>query len=611
MISSVLGMLSLCRGKGKTIHHVKSRQTGQLFSNHDTPCTKNSIPMGKITGMTFRTGDMRLCNSDAQGIRHAIKLRHWGAAGTAGDFELKIGTPKEIFEGEARVAMTPESALQLQKLGHECVIETGAGAVAGFSDATYKDAGVTVVKTAAALWKAADVVAKVRAPDTAELKRLRADQTLISFFNPAGNTEGMEAAASKGATVIAMEMIPRISRAQKMDALSSMANIAGYRAVIEAGNNFGRFFTGQITAAGKVPPAKVLVVGAGVAGLAAIGTATSLGAITYAFDVRPEVAEQVESMGAEFVYLDFEEDQQDGAATGGYAAVSSPEFREAQLAKFRELAPEVDIVITTALIPNRDAPELWTEDMVKAMKPGSVIIDLAAEKGGNCKLTVMDQKIVTDNGVTIIGYTDFPSRMATQASTLYATNIRHLLTDLTPEKDGVIHHNMEDDVIRGATVTHEKAITFPPPPPKVAAIAAAPKKETPKALTAEEKRAKELADFKAATKQQVTLLAVGGALLLGVGLVAPASFMQHFIVFVLAVFVGFQVIWGVAHSLHTPLMAVTNAISSIIILGALMQIGSSSFLVIILAALSVFMCGINIFGGFLVTRRMLAMFQKS
>ncbi|MEX3315826.1 Re/Si-specific NAD(P)(+) transhydrogenase subunit alpha [Sulfitobacter sp. PS-8MA] len=524
---------------------------------------------------------------------------------------MKIGTPKEIFEGENRVAMTPESALQLQKLGHSCIIETGAGAAAGFDDAAYDAAGVEVAKTTDALWEAADVIAKVRAPSEAEVSRLRAGQTLISMFNPAGNTALMEAAAEKGATVMAMDMVPRISRAQKMDALSSMANIAGYRAVIEAGNNFGRFFTGQITAAGKVPPAKVLVVGAGVAGLAAIGTSTSLGAITLAFDVRPEVAEQVESMGAEFVYLDFEEEQQDGSASGGYASVSSPEFREAQLAKFRELAPDVDIVITTALIPNREAPELWTEDMVQAMKPGSVIVDLAAEKGGNCKLTKMDEKIVTENGVTIIGYTDFPSRMATQASTLYATNIRHLMADLTPEKDGVINHDMEDDVIRGATIAHEKEVTFPPPPPKVAAIAAAPKKEKPKEKTPDEKRAEELAAFKAQTKNQVTLLAVGAALLLGVGLVAPASFMQHFIVFVLAVFVGFQVIWGVAHSLHTPLMAVTNAISSIIILGALMQIGSNSALVIILAALSVFMCGINIFGGFLVTRRMLAMFQKS
>lgn len=523
---------------------------------------------------------------------------------------MKIGTPKEVFGGENRVAMTPDSAKQLQKLGYECAVESGAGAGAGFSDASYEAAGVEVVKTAAALWKASDIVAKVRQPDAAELKRLTKDKTLISFFNPAGNEDGMEAAKAKGANVIAMEMVPRISRAQKMDALSSMANIAGYRAVIEAGNNFGRFFTGQITAAGKVPPAKVLVVGAGVAGLAAIGTSTSLGAITLAFDVRPEVAEQVESMGAEFVYLDFEEEGTDGAATGGYASVQSDEFREAQLAKFRELAPEVDIVITTALIPNREAPELWTKDMVEAMKPGSVIVDLAAEKGGNCKLTVMDEKIVTENGVTIIGYTDFPSRMAAQSSSLYATNIRHMMADLTPEKDGQINHDMEDDVIRGATVTFEGDITFPPPPPKVQAIAAKPKEVVPE-LTPEEKRAAEVAAFKAQTKQQVMLLGGGGALILLLGLVAPASFMQHFIVFALACFVGFQVIWGVAHSLHTPLMAVTNAISSIIILGALMQIGSGSFLVILLAALSVFMAGINIFGGFLVTRRMLAMFQKS
>ncbi|HHB81339.1 MAG TPA: Re/Si-specific NAD(P)(+) transhydrogenase subunit alpha, partial [Aliiroseovarius sp.] len=461
---------------------------------------------------------------------------------------MKIGTPKEVFKGEARVAMTPDSARLLQKLGYECLIESKAGEAAGFSDAAYADAGVEVVKTAAALWKAADIVTKVRQPNEAEMKRLRKGQTLISFFNPGANQEGMEAAAAKGANVIAMEMVPRISRAQKMDALSSMANIAGYRAVIEAGNNFGRFFTGQITAAGKVPPAKVLVVGAGVAGLAAIGTATSLGAITYAFDVRPEVAEQVESMGAEFVYLDFEEEGQDAAATGGYAAVSSPEFREAQLAKFRELAPEVDIVITTALIPNREAPELWTEDMVASMKPGSVIVDLAAEKGGNCKLTQMDKKIVTDNGVTIIGYTDFPSRMAAQASTLYANNIRHMMADLTPEKDGQIVHNMEDDVIRGATVDFEGEITFPPPPPKVQAIAAKPKETAPE-LTAEELAAKEAAEMKRAGRQQTILLLVGGLLMLLIGKYAPSEFMQHFIVFVLAVFVGFQVIWGVAHSL--------------------------------------------------------------
>ncbi|XXK35753.1 Re/Si-specific NAD(P)(+) transhydrogenase subunit alpha [Rhodobacteraceae bacterium nBUS_22] len=523
---------------------------------------------------------------------------------------MKIGTPKETFIGEARVAMTPDSALQLQKLGHECLIETGAGQAAGFSDALYKNAGVKIVKTAAALWKAADTIAKVRPPSDTEAKRLTNGKTLISFFFPAQNEEQMAQIAAKGASVIAMDMVPRISRAQKMDALSSMANIAGYRAVIEAGNNFGRFFTGQVTAAGKVPPAKVLIVGAGVAGLAAIGTATSLGAITYAFDVRPEVAEQIESMGAEFVFLDFEESQADGAETGGYAAPSSPEFREKQLQKFRELAPDMDIVITTALIPGRDAPKLWLADMVAAMKPGSVVIDLAAERGGNCDLTVPDEKIISKNGVTVIGYTDFPSRMAAQSSTLYATNIRHMMTDLTPEKDGKVVHDMEDDVIRGATVTHEGDVTFPPPPPKIQAIAAQ-KKEPIKEPTAEEKLAAEAAAFKEATKQQVGMLTIGAVLMLIIGAYAPASFMQHFIVFVLAVFIGFQVIWNVSHALHTPLMAITNAISSIIILGALMQIGSSSYLVLLLAALSVFMAGINIFGGFLVTRRMLAMFQKS
>ena len=529
-----------------------------------------------------------------------------------GGMPVKIGAPKEIEAGEARVAMTPDSALQLQKLGYECVIEAGAGVAAGFSDTAYSKAGVEVVKTAAALWKAADIVAKVRPPTTAEAKKLREGQTLISFFYPGQNEKLMEAAKAKGANVIAMDMVPRISRAQKMDALSSMANIAGYRAVIEAGNNFGRFFTGQVTAAGKVPPAKVLVVGAGVAGLAAIGTSTSLGAITYAFDVRPEVAEQIESMGAEFVFLEFSDDElPDGAATGGYAPPQSPEFQAKQLEKFREIAPDIDIVITTALIPGRDAPILWTKDMVEMMKPGSVVVDLAAERGGNCELTVKDEKIVSDNGVTIVGYTDFPSRMAAQSSTLYATNIRHMMTDLTPDKDGVVNHDMEDDVIRGATAVFDNAITFPPPPPKVAAIAAQPKAPPPPELTPEEKRAQEIAAFKTQTKNQVTLIAIGAALVLAVGLIAPASFMQHFIVFILSVFIGFQVIWNVAHSLHTPLMAVTNAISSIIILGALMQIGSSSALITILAALGIFMAAVNIFGGFLVTRRMLAMFQKS
>ncbi|QUS35175.1 Re/Si-specific NAD(P)(+) transhydrogenase subunit alpha [Falsirhodobacter algicola] len=521
---------------------------------------------------------------------------------------MKIGAAKEVFAGEARVAMTPESAAQIRKLGHECLIETGAGAKAGFTDDAYRAAGVTVVDD---IYAAADVVVKVRGPEEEEVAKLREGQTLISFFWPAQNAELLEAVKARGATVVAMDMVPRISRAQKMDALSSMANIAGYRAVIEAGNNFPRFFTGQVTAAGKVPPAKVLIVGAGVAGLAAIGTSTSLGAITYAFDVRPEVAEQIESMGAEFVYLDFEEAQTDGAATGGYAAPSSPEFRDAQLKKFRELAPEMDIVITTALIPGRPAPVLWTRDMVEAMKPGSVIVDLAAERGGNCELTVPDEKIVTDGGVTIVGYTDFPSRMATQSSTLYSNNIRHMLSDLTPGKDGVINHDMDDDVIRTATATHEGEITFPPPPLKIQAIAAQKPREKVKEPTAEEKRATEVLRFRQQTKTQVGLLVAATVLLLVVGAVAPASFMAHFVVFVLACFIGFQVIWAVSHSLHTPLMAVTNAVSGIIILGSLVQIGAGGFLVVLLSFVAILIASINIVGGFLVTRRMLAMFQKS
>ncbi|WP_207102961.1 Re/Si-specific NAD(P)(+) transhydrogenase subunit alpha [Paracoccus shandongensis] len=523
---------------------------------------------------------------------------------------MKIGALKESFEGEARVAITPSSAGHLTKLGHQVFVESGAGARAGFSDDSYRAAGVTVVPTAAELIGSVDVVAKVRQPAEGEIRQMREGQTLISFFYPAQNAEMLALAKEQGITAIAMDMVPRISRAQKMDALSSMANIAGYRAVIEAANNFGRFFTGQVTAAGKVPPAKVLVVGAGVAGLAAIGTAVSLGAQVYAFDVRPEVAEQIESMGAEFVFLDFEE-AQDGAATGGYAAPSSPEFREKQLAKFRELAPQMDVVITTALIPGRDAPKLWTRDMVEAMKPGSVIVDLAAERGGNCELTIPDERHVTENGVTIIGYTDFPSRMGAQASELYGNNVRHFVADLTPKKDGVIQHNMEDDVIRGATVTRNHDVTWPPPPPKIAAIAVQKPKEKPKALTVEERRAAEALAFKGETRRQVGLLVAGAVVLLLIGLVAPFSFLQHFIVFVLACFIGFRVIWNVAHSLHTPLMAITNAISSIIILGALMQIGSGSWWVVLLGALAVLMAGVNIFGGFLVTRRMLAMFQKS
>lgn len=525
---------------------------------------------------------------------------------------MKIGAPREIFDGEKRVALTPTSAQLLHKLGYETVVEAGAGAGAGISDEDYRDAGVEVVADAKTFWQTADIVTKVRAPEDQEIELMPDGGRLISFIWPAANEELMQKLAEKKATVIAMDMVPRISRAQKMDALSSMANIAGYRAVIESANNFGRFFTGQITAAGKVAPAKVLVIGAGVAGLAAIGAATSLGAIVQAFDVRPEVAEQIESMGAEFVFLDFEDSSAtDGAATGGYAAPSSPEFREKQLEKFRELAPEMDIVISTALIPNRDAPILWTTDMVGAMKDGSVIVDLAAEKGGNCELTQMDEKIVTDNGVTIVGYTDFPSRMGAQSSQLYATNIRHMMDDLTPEKDGVPNVNMEDDVIRGSTVVHEGEITWPPPPPKTKAIAAAAPKPKEEPVDPEELRRQEEAEARKKGRRDMMVLLGGAALMLWLGAYAPTAFMQHFIVFVLAVFVGYQVIWNVSPALHTPLMAVTNAISGIIVVGAVLQIGSSSGIVVVLAAISVLIATINICGGFLVTKRMLAMFQKS
>ena len=520
---------------------------------------------------------------------------------------MKVAAPTETFNGENRVALTPESAILLQKLGHECIVQAGAGEKARFSDQDYKDAGVKVVKSVGILWKEADVIIKVRAPKDKEIQKFSKGQLLISFIWPAQNKELLEKLKSKGVTCLAMDMVPRISRAQKMDALSSMANIAGYRAVIEAGNNFGRFFTGQITAAGKVPPAKVLVIGAGVAGLAAIGTAQSMGAIVRAFDVRPEVSEQIESMGAEFLFLDFDED---ASGDGGYAAPSSPEFREKQLECFRKQASEVDIVITTALIPGRDAPKLWLEDMVAKMKSGSVIIDLAAERGGNCDLTVVDTKIETKNGITVIGYTDFPSQMATQASTLYSNNVRHMLDDLTPNKDGKVKVNMKDDVIRGATVTHAGKVTFPPPPPKVNAIAKTPMKAQ-NSGSPKSKEQLEVEKLKKSGLQQIVLLGMGGLLMLLVGAYAPPSFMQHFIVFVLACFIGFQVIWNVSHALHTPLMAITNAISGIIVLGALLQINTGGFLIELLAGVSILIATINIVGGFMVTRRMLSMFQKS
>ncbi|MEO8158105.1 MAG: Re/Si-specific NAD(P)(+) transhydrogenase subunit alpha [Betaproteobacteria bacterium] len=516
---------------------------------------------------------------------------------------MKIGIPREVHAGEKRVAATPETVGQLVKLGYAVAIEAGAGEGARFADEAYRQAGAEVVADTRALWAQSDIVLKVRAPQQQpqlgvhEADLLREGATLLSFIWPAQNPELMERLKARRVTVIAMDAVPRISRAQKLDALSSMANIAGYRAVIEAAQHFGRFFTGQITAAGKVPPAKVMVIGAGVAGLAAIGTARSLGAIVRAFDVRPEVKQQIESMGAEFLELDFKEE---GSGGGGYAKQMSPAFIKAEMDLFAAQAKEVDIIITTALIPGKPAPKLITAEMVDSMRQGSVIVDLAAEQGGNCDYT-RPGEVVVQNGVTIIGYTDLPSRLATQASQLYGTNLRHFLTDLTPKKDGNIVVNMEDDVIRGATVINQGNITWPPPPLKIPAIAAPVAAAAPK-------MAKETKPSKG--HGAMIAMALGALMLLLIGAYAPPAFMQHLTVFVLACFIGFHVIWNVAPALHTPLMSVTNAISGIIVIGALLQIGNPSRLVLVLAGISVLIATINIAGGFWVTQRMLKMFRR-
>ncbi|MGD8680936.1 MAG: Re/Si-specific NAD(P)(+) transhydrogenase subunit alpha [Lysobacterales bacterium] len=511
---------------------------------------------------------------------------------------MRIGVPRETFADEKRVATTPDVAAQLIKLGFDVSVETNAGAAANFSDAAYEAAGCSIAAGTDDLWGGADIILKVRGPDEAEAARLKSGQTLISFFYPAQNQDLMKQLSDKGVTVMAMDSVPRISRAQKMDALSSMANIAGYRAVVEAAQHFGRFFTGQITAAGKVPPAKVLVIGAGVAGLAAIGAAKSMGAIVRSFDTRPEVKEQIESMDAEFLMLDFEDE--DGSGEGGYAKVMSDEFIKAEMALFAEQAEDVDIIITTALIPGKPAPRLITADMVESMKDGSVIVDLAAEQGGNCELT-QPGEVVVRHGVTIVGYTDLPSRLAAQSSQLYATNLRHLLTDLTPEKDGQIVVNMEDEVIRGATICTDGEVTWPPPAPK---ISAAPPKPKPKPAPAPvEPKKKSVAG-------PIIGMVIAGLALLGLGAVSPPSFMAHFTVFVLACFVGYMVIWNVTPALHTPLMSVTNAISSIIIIGALLQLSSDVEVIKWIAVATAGVTAVNIFGGFAVTRRMLEMFRK-
>ena len=528
-----------------------------------------------------------------------------------------IGVPKEVFPEERRVASVPEVVQKLIKLGFAVSVESGAGDAANISDDAYRAAGATIVEGAAKLWAESDIIFKVRGPNSDEVALLREGGILVSFIWPAQNPELLKQLAAKKATVLAMDSVPRISRAQKLDALSSMANIGGYRAVIEAAHHFGRFFTGQITAAGKVPPAKVFVIGAGVAGLAAIGTASGLGAIVRANDTRPEVADQIKSLGGEFVPVEYVEE---GTGVGGYAKVMSEGFQKAQRETFAKQAKDVDIIITTALIPGKPAPKLITAEMVQSMKAGSIIVDMASEQGGNCELTEPG-KVVVKHGVTIIGYTDLPSRLPTQASTLYATNLFRLSEELCKAKDGVFNVNMEDEVIRGTTVIKDGEVTWPPPAPKLSAAPAAAK---PAAIAAPaaKKGHGHGAGAPMAARTLAIMFAAAAVVFWFVGAYAPAAFLGHFTVFVLACFVGYMVVWNVTPALHTPLMSVTNAISSIIIIGALVQIAPPAIaaaagqearpdaIIRWLAVAGISLTAINMFGGFAVTQRMLGMFRK-
>ena len=526
---------------------------------------------------------------------------------------MLIGVPLETLPGEKRVATVPEVVEKLIKLGFQVAVQSGAGNAANFADDTYRAAGASVVPTAADIWAKSDIVFKARVPTPDEVAMLRQGGTLIGFVWPAQNPELMQQLAAKMATVLAIDCLPRqLSRAQKMDALTSMAGISGYRAVIEAANAFGRFFNGQITAAGKIPPAKVFIAGAGVAGLAAIGTAANLGAIVRANDTRAEVADQVVSLGGEFVKVDFEEE---GSGGGGYAKVMSEGFQAAQRAMYAQQAKEVDIIITTALIPGKPAPKLITAEMVRSMKPGSVIVDMAAEQGGNCELTEPGHAVVK-HGVTIVGYTDLVSRLAKQSSTLYSNNLLRLTEELCKTKDGVINVNMDDDAIRGLTVIKEGAVTWPAPPLK---LPAPPPQKAATAVAATPKGHGHGAGEPMSAKSLATVFGVGAVLFLLVGLYAPASFLSHFTVFVLACFIGYMVVWNVTPSLHTPLMSVTNAISSIIAIGALVQVAPPltggvtdrpNALILGLAVFALALTAVNMFGGFAVTRRMLAMFRK-
>ena len=527
---------------------------------------------------------------------------------------LVVGVPKETAAGEKRVATVPDVVAKLVKLGFQVAVESGAGDAANFADETYRAAGAKVVPTARDVWAGSDIVFKVRPPTEDEVAMLREGGTLIGFVWPAQNADLMQQLAARKATVLAIDCLPRqLSRAQKMDALTSMAGISGYRAVIEAAHAFGRFLNGQVTAAGKIPPAKVFIAGAGVAGLAAIGTAANLGAIVRANDTRAEVADQVVSLGGEFVKVDYEEE---GSGGGGYAKVMSEGFQAAQRAMYAEQAKEVDIIITTALIPGKPAPKLITAEMVGSMKPGSVIVDMAAEQGGNCELTEPGQAVVK-HGVTIVGYTDLVSRLAKQSSTLYSNNLLRLTEELCKTKDGTINVNFDDDAIRGLTVLKDGELTWPAPPPKLPAVAPKPKAA---AVAPAPKGHGHGAGEPMSVRGLATTFGLGALVFLLVGLYAPATFLSHFTVFVLACFVGYMVVWNVTPSLHTPLMSVTNAISSIIAIGALVQVappldaaGSANrpnALILGLAVFALVLTAVNMFGGFAVTRRMLAMFRK-
>jgi NAD(P) transhydrogenase subunit alpha len=531
---------------------------------------------------------------------------------TPGDSTMRIGVPREIFPGEKRVATVPDVVTKLVKLGFEVSVERGAGELADLSDDAYAEAGASLVPGATELWSGSDIVFKVRPPTADEVALMHAGQTLIGFVWPAQNPDLMQQLAAKKVTVLAIDALPRtLSRAQKMDALTSMAGVSGYRAVVEAANAFGRFFNGQITAAGKVPPAKVFIAGAGVAGLAAIGAAASLGAIVRANDTRAEVADQVVSLGGEFVKVDYEEE---GSGGGGYAKVMSEGFQAAQREMYAQQAKECDIIITTALIPGKPAPRLITAEMVKSMKPGSVIVDMAAEQGGNCELTEPG-KAVVKHGVTIVGYTDLASRMARQSSTLYGTNLFRLTEELCKTKDGQINVNMQDDAIRGLTVIKDGEITWPAPP-----LAPAAPKPAAKPVAAVEKKSAHGhgSSGPMPAKTLAIVFGLGALAFWAIGAWAPAAFLGHFTVFVLACFIGYMVVWNVTPALHTPLMSVTNAISSIIVIGALVQIlppeagtnGRPDALIQWLAFAGIVLTAINMFGGFAVTRRMLDMFRK-